>query len=188
MNKPILLLKGNLFKPVQTILHLLMLLRRLIGGNHEEESNSDANKCADEDNVILHEDTNMDDTEDQDQQIQNIPTSSEAENPTAKPSNSKVTEDVLPSVEEMKLLKKTNPMQYIKLFRSIKDLMTESSCPSLTTASSDTSTDESNEALLQKIKDTVFGADLFELVKTNATAGNIMRKLIHKVDLGKCPP
>ena len=130
----------------------------------------------------------MDDTEDQDQQIQNIPTSSEAENPTAKPSNSKVTEDALPSVEEMELLKKTNHIQCIRLFRSRKDLMTESPCPSLTTASSETSTDESNEALLQKIKDTVFGEDLFELVKTNVTACIVKRKLIHKVDLGKCPP
>ena len=79
-------------------------------------------------------------------------------------------------------------MQYIRLFGSRKDLMATSPCPSLITASSETSTDESNEALLQKIKDTVFGADLFDLVKTNATVGIVMRKLIHKVDLGKCPP
>ena len=98
-----------------------------------------------------------------------------------------VTADTLPSIEEIELLKKTKPLEYIKLFKAQKESLAHSIFPSPTTTSSGTLSGETNEALLQEIKEKVFGVDLFALVKANATAGVSLRKIINMIDLVSYP-
>ena len=156
--------------------------------DEDEDSTSEANETFAEKEDPPKDDTTMQGNDNNNDQPQQIP--HQIDNPEvaqAQMSIPMVTEDTLPSLEEMELLKKTKPLEYIKLFKARKESLAQSIFPSPTTTSSGTSSGETNEALLQKIKEKVFGVDLFALVKANATAGVSLRKLINRIDLVNAP-
>lgn len=88
------------------------------------------------------------------------------------------------SSEESAVMKKDNPLAYLKAIINARGSSTEKSI-SASTASGDM---DPNDALLRKLKAKFFDADLFQVLKSNNLAIYDLRALLKQVDLLSVTP
>lgn len=81
------------------------------------------------------------------------------------------------SSEELAVLKKDNPLAYLKAILSARESLTDKSV-SASTASGEKDPNDPCNTLLKKLKTTFFGADLFQVLKSNIMANHDLKALL----------
>ena len=89
--------------------------------------------------------------------------------------------------EEKIALKKSDPLKYVDLMMALRDSSLDKSASGTSTQSGASASEASYDELLQQVKEAVFEADLFEVLKTDVTARFGVKKLINRINITACP-